>query len=147
MLKELNIQLPLWINEKIIEISPSLKKLSSLLQTKPKPPSSIELSRFELIINIIRNFFWIPSGESPPTTRRPTIIISFISFIVGVLLTVFGIFYDFSDSNDYFYLNFKKTQIFFLSTILIIPSLYVLFIFFCCWRRVQGYDWWMIPQF
>lgn len=106
----------------------------------------IKISRFELIINIIRNFFWIPNGDTPPPSLRGTIFIAVSSFTAGIALAILCYSCNFSICSDFLCQKIPKSNLIFASIILTIPSLYVFWICFCCWRRIEGYDWWMIPQ-
>lgn len=127
------------------------KRNNSVISSDPNQQSNhgLKINHFELFINIIRNYFWIPNGETPPNAIRGTIFIAVSSFIAGISLGMFCIFCNFSICCTNFCKNIPKysSKLIIASiAILTIPSLYVFWICFCCWRRIDGYDWWMIPQ-
>lgn len=126
--------------------SDSSQKINNPIKDKKMTIDEIKINRLEFTINIIRNFFWIPNGDSPPPSLRGTIFIAASSFIVGITLAILCNSCNFSICSDFLCKKIQKSQLIFASLFFTIPSLYVFWICFCCWRRIEGYDWWMIPQ-
>ena len=88
---------------------------------------------------------WVKSGDLPPKTHKTSMLIMISLLLFGIpsfyiwILAFFRIqFYDYLDS--LFPLGF-------ISFITLCPGLYSLWISICCWRRIKGYNWNMIPFF
>ncbi|EAY20494.1 hypothetical protein TVAG_238660 [Trichomonas vaginalis G3] len=98
------------------------------------------IEQLKLKFIVIR--MWFTCGETPPQSVKITIF--------GVLALIFAAFK--VGTNCYKsirYLDHKTPQNYALlvtTIFIVVPSLYILFISFCCWRRIAGYDWWMIPH-
>jgi len=91
----------------------------------------------------IRN--WLLSGEMPPKTHKKSMLIMVAllcfgipSFTVFILAALQIRFYDSINSLG---------GLAFVSFITLMPGIYALWITVCCWRRVKGYSWDMIPYF
>ena len=88
---------------------------------------------------------WIRAGNPPPKTQVK-------SLYLMVFLLVFG----FSVATVWFMAFFRirfyevissLTSLFIIGFLALCPGLYALWVSICCWRRVPGYDWWIIPHF
>ena len=98
------------------------------------------------ILSIIRRIQnWFAAGDPPPKTQ-----------IKSLYLMVFLLIFGFSTGTVWFLAFFRIRfyevidhlgVLFILSAITLIPGIYAAVVSFCCWRRVRGYDWWIIPHF
>ncbi|KAK8842553.1 hypothetical protein M9Y10_025410 [Tritrichomonas musculus] len=86
---------------------------------------------------------WFRAGDLPPKTHYKSLCLMIVLLILG---TILGICFVLS------HFEIALTDVipvawpfFGLSCITLLPSLYIFFVSICCWRRVKGYGWWMIP--
>lgn len=88
---------------------------------------------------------WFAAGDPPPKTQ-----------VKSLYLMIFLLIFGFSTGSVWFLAFFRIRfyeaidhlgVLFLLSAITLIPGIYAAFVSFCCWRRVRGYDWWIIPHF
>ena len=119
-------------------------KLPKIAKFEEKPKNPINLLSYP--ISLIRSIIkWFKAGEAPPETHRKSMMIMIGLLAFGIpIFTIFILallkikFYTYVKS----YASFA-----FMSFITLCPGLYSLWITVCCWRRVKGYEWSMIPFF
>jgi hypothetical protein len=114
---------------------------------RPAVRGQEEVNVVQLIANYWRSLHvWWQIGDSPPRTHYVTIgsAIVFAPLGLYLMLRCFS-------SKPLFVAGPEMQPIcfalqFVLGLLLVIPSGHVIFLAICCWRRVSGYDWWMIPH-
>jgi hypothetical protein len=88
---------------------------------------------------------WVRSGDPPPKTQVKSLYLMVLLNIIGfTALTVWilGVL------EIKFYDTFTSLiPLAFTAFVTLCPGLYGLVVSFCCWRRVYGYDWYMIPHY
>ena len=97
-------------------------------------------------LRIFKSFVdWIKAGDAVPKSHYKSmaimaglLIIGIPTFIVFVLAATKTAFYEHVTS---------LSSLAAVSFITLVPGLYVLWLTICCWRRVDGYRWGMIPFF
>ena len=88
---------------------------------------------------------WFAAGDPPPKTQVKSLYLMIFLLIFGFST---GIVAFLSYFKIYFYEGINNIGVLFLlSAITLIPGIYAAWTSFCCWRRVPGYDWWIIPHF
>lgn len=102
-----------------------------------------EFSYYQNYINHVKTLYSkFISGDPPPPTHYSMIalvIFTLICVITTLLIYVMSFF------------HFNKFEskipnfVTLICFIILFPSLYEFYLFICCWKRVEGYDWWMIP--
>ena len=108
-------------------------------------PELCQYNPYENTMNQVRTFFInLLKGDSPPPTHYSMILLISVDIIIGMFLTVGHIMKYF---NIYFMSSFFTYTTFFIGVVMLVPGLYEAWILGCCWKRVKGYDWWMIPHF
>lgn len=97
------------------------------------------------IKNIFRSIRkWVKAGDPPPKTQVKSLyLIAFLLFI-GMSSFIFL-------TLSYFEICFTDcvtslVPVAVLAFLTLTPSIYGTWVSFCCWRRVYGYDWFMIPN-
>ena len=88
---------------------------------------------------------WFQSGDPVPKTHRNGLPITFSLLIIGFIALACALapFYGYTNGT----IENHTKALFFLSFLAFTPSVYNCFIMFCCWRRIPGYRWSMIPFF
>lgn len=86
---------------------------------------------------------WIRAGDPPPKSHYKSLRLMIFLIIFGAMTLTFFILSHFEIS----FTEFIPVPWPFLglSCITLLPGLYILFLTICCWRRIKGYGWWMIP--
>jgi hypothetical protein len=117
------------------------------------PPSRYAVRRREEVnvIELIANYWrslqvWWQIGDSPPRTHYVTIVSALVLAPLGVYLMLRCF-----SPNPLVVAGLEMQRIsialqFALGLLLAVPSGHIIFLTVCCWRRVSGYDWWMIPH-
>lgn len=87
---------------------------------------------------------WWRRGEIPPPSMVSTIVFFALILLSGFSMLVILIL-------SYFEVRFTeieldKPKFAFVACSMFASGFYVTWISLCCWRRVSGYDWWMIPH-
>ena len=109
----------------------------ALNRNKTQIKHKCDVNYVEVVINIIRTFFFnLTIGESPPPSHFPTIIIVILGAVFGSLMSIKGIL----ENGRFNYVGLIGLSI-------LIPSLYISWMLLCCWKGINGYDWWQIPHF
>lgn len=88
---------------------------------------------------------WIRAGDKPPRTQVGSIYLMIALNLFGITaLTVWTLaFFEIK-----FYNVFTSiAPLAFIAFVTLCPGLYGLWVTLCCWRRVYGYDWFMLPEF
>lgn len=86
---------------------------------------------------------WFCDGDPPPKTHHKSLFLMLMLIICGTFLLVCFILSHFEIAlTDFIPVAWPFLG---LSCITLLPGLYILFLAICCWRRVKGYGWWMIP--
>jgi hypothetical protein len=123
-----------------------LHKSPTPMTERHRRRTSEELNNFERFSNRLRHVaLWWELGDSPPPTHYLPLLLAALGFLVGM-----GLIYYALASKPSIKLNQYELPKF---AQLIVglgmsgTASYYLFISICCWRRVRGYDWWMIPYF
>lgn len=132
-----------------IVVSKPIKNLS-LLSKMEKDDSSRSKRTYKEDVNRLEQLklkflilrMWFTCGETPPNSIRFTLYGVLMMLIAG-FRAGHEFFKCFQQLPNY---SMKSIALFSSSIILLFPSFWVLYISFCCWRRIRGYDWWMIPQ-
>lgn len=88
---------------------------------------------------------WWAAGDPVPKTHVKDMYLTAFLLIFGFASLYFGL-------NAF--LGIKYDDLFttpgvllFVAAITLIPGLYAAWVTVCCWRRVPGYDWWILPHF
>ena len=88
---------------------------------------------------------WFAAGDPPPKTQVKSLYLMVFLLLFGISTGTVALL---SVLRVYFYEGINNVGVlFFLSAITLIPGVYAAWTSFCCWRRVPGYDWWIIPHF
>lgn len=88
---------------------------------------------------------WINAGDPPPKAQVNSLYLILFLFSIGFsALMVFIFAYLKICFYEYITSLVPLGAIAFLT---LTPSVYGAYVAFCCWRRVYGYDWYMIPNF
>ena len=104
-----------------------------------KEGKQIQPTVFASILN------WFNSGDPVPKTHRNGLPITFSLLIIGLIALACALapFYGYTNGA----VEIHTKSLLFLAFLALTPSLYNCFIMFCCWRRIPGYRWSMIPFF
>lgn len=99
-------------------------------------------SSIKNLFRSIRN--WIKAGDPPPKTQVKSLYLIAFLLLMGISSLTFLIL-------AYFEICFTDCvtsliPVAFIAFLTLTPSLYGVWVSFCCWRRVYGYDWFMIPN-
>ncbi|KAK8888213.1 hypothetical protein M9Y10_039277 [Tritrichomonas musculus] len=94
------------------------------------------------VFKSIRN--WVNAGDPPPKTQVKSLYLIFFLLLLGISSLTFLIL-------SYFEICFidcvtSLVPVAAIAFLTLTPSLYGVWVSFCCWRRVYGYDWFMIPN-
>ena len=88
---------------------------------------------------------WVRAGDKPPRTQVGSVwlmialnLFGFTALTVWLLAVLEIKFYDTFTS---------IVPLAFIAFVTLCPGLYGLWVTICCWRRVYGYDWFMLPEF
>jgi hypothetical protein len=108
--------------------------------------TSEEVNLLEFVRSYVKSArLWWRRGESPPPTHYWSLVLALI-LVAGGLFVVLRLFS--SESKPTFKeQRLRAIGLLAFGLLLLTPGLYCLFLSLCCWRRVGGYDWWMIPHF
>ena len=89
--------------------------------------------------------YWFKNGDSIPKTHRSGVPITITLLFIGIfaMACAFAPFLGYTNNN----VEFNTIPLLVISFLALTPSLYNLWIMVCCWRRVPGYEWSMIPFF
>lgn len=115
------------------------------MSTKISYPVKEQIDHLESVKNHFRIIkHWYRCGDQPPTTIYKSIYLMMFLMVLGIWLLSLLIKGHFkTDSENKF--PFIPVAVF--SAVTLVPGFWILWISVCCWRRVDGYDWWMIPHF
>lgn len=88
---------------------------------------------------------WFRKGDRPPPRQVKSIYLMVFLNIVGIAALIVWCL-------SFFGIKFENTfksliPLAFVAFITLCPGLYGLWVSVCCWRRVYGYDWNIIPEF
>ena len=88
---------------------------------------------------------WVKAGDPIPKTHRKNLPITILLFVIGL----FALACAFAPAYGYTNGRVEENTIPFLiiAFICLTPSLYNIWVLTCCWRRVKGYRWSMVPFF
>lgn len=87
---------------------------------------------------------WIKSGEAPPKKQHGSLVLALVLFFIGLSTTAVWFLATFHIKFDDVLVTVNP--LLFVSFITLCPSLYAGWVSICCWRKVYGYDWNMIPD-
>ena len=92
-----------------------------------------------------RIIHWFRSGDPVPKTHRNGLPITFSLLFIGIIGLACAIapLLGYTNGN----IENHVVSLFILAFMALTPSLYNCFVMFCCWRRVPGFAWSMIPFF
>lgn len=109
-----------------------------------KEKKVVKLYETYTIYKAYRSFIeWVKAGEKPPKGQVKSIFLSIFLSIFGVLTTTYWFLHNFK------YVDHKIEQpyvLLIISFLTLTPGFFGIFASFMCWRRVKGYDWWIIPN-
>jgi hypothetical protein len=115
--------------------------------SKPGRRSSEELNVIELIRSYMKRArLWWRHGDSPPPTHYWSLGLALFLVASGIL-TILGLFSSSQPDPPIPGQVMRAAGRCALGTVILAPGVYCLFLSLCCWRRLGGYDWWMIPHF
>ena len=105
--------------------------------------STFFLSRY---FNFVKRFeLWLKDGDPVPKTHYKSMAIMTALLVIG--LPTFFVFI-LAAAKIAFYEHIRSvSSLGVVSFLTLTPGLYVLWLTICCWRRVDGYKWGMIPFF
>ena len=113
------------------------KKMGKFDTSQAKFSQFLPLKILKLVVD------WFRDGDPPPKTHRKSLcLMVFLNVIGMILLTCFILSHFEIALTDFIPISWPFAG---LSFITLGPGLYILFLTICCWRRVKGYGWWMIP--
>ena len=105
-----------------------------------------DINYIELFRNKVKIIItWYKNGDFPPDNISKTIFLTLLLSISGFYV-ILNLTLNNFDSNQKFP-DIPKIPLIIYSLITIFPGLWIFWISICCWRRIDGYDWWMIPHF
>lgn len=86
---------------------------------------------------------WLRAGDFPPKTHYKSLCLMLFLIIFGTITLACFILSHFEIAlTEFIPIPWPFLG---LSCITLLPGLYILFVAICCWRRIKGYGWWMIP--
>ena len=88
---------------------------------------------------------WLISGDKVPKTHYKSMAIMFGLLLIGI--PTFIVFILAATKTAFHEHISSLSSLAGVSFITLTPGLYVLWVTICCWRRVEGYKWGMIPFF
>ena len=97
-------------------------------------------------LNIIKRLReWIASGDPVPKTHYKSMAIMTALLVIGIPSFIVFIL---AEMNMSWCQHIESpSSLAVVSFLTLTPGLYVLYLTICCWRRVDGYKWGMIPFF
>jgi hypothetical protein len=103
-----------------------------------------EINLFEFGVSYLKSVrLWWIRGDRPPPRHYWSFAIAL--FLVGAGLQVLRSSLTFP--SEYPARMMYVAGLCALGIVLAAPGIYCIFMSICCWRRLGGYDWWMIPHF
>jgi hypothetical protein len=109
-----------------------------------QPAGSISVG--EVLKDTVQQFKqWCRAGDPPPRTQVKSIYLMIFLNIFGLIsLTIWTLAVLEIKFYGIFTSLIPLAGVAFLT---LCPGIYGAWVSFCCWRRVYGYDWFMIPHF
>ena len=107
---------------------------------------SIPVQLLNIPVNLVKSTIsWIKSGDLPPETHKTSMRIMTALLLFGFTFLTIAILCATGQAFDTYNISYPSYA--FMIFITLCPGLYSLWITICCWRRVDGYSWGMIPFF
>ena len=88
---------------------------------------------------------WCQAGDPPPSTQVNSLYLMVFLLIFGHIMGVMFFLALFDIACVGWFTSLFPLA--FSSLITLIPSYYILWVSYHCWRKAPGYDWYIVPNF